>query len=214
MIGLRNFLSLTVLGGLAVILPLALLLLVFQWLFQLVTQLISPLTNLVAQYTAVNDLVAGLLVLGIVVGGCFVVGLVVKTGVGEWLHTRVESWLMKLAPGYKTIRSITLELLGGSGGASILKGEPVLAKIYGVHSPVVVTAIITSRHADGAVTVYVPTAPIPTSGITYHLPADCIELLPGITVEEAMRTIITCGSGSAEMLAKARDPAGRNLLVR
>lgn len=209
MLGLRNFLSLTLLGGLAVILPLALLLLIFQWLFQLVADLISPLTSLVADYTAVSDFVAALVVMGVILGGCFLVGLVVKTGVGEWLHTRVERALIKVAPGYKTIRAITLELLGGSGGASILKGEPVLAKIYGIQSPVVVTAIVTSRHTDGGVTVYVPTAPIPTSGITYHLPANCIESLPGITVEEAMRTIITCGSGSAEMLAKARNQFGQ-----
>ena len=53
----------------------------------------------------------------------------------------------------------------------------------------------------GSYVAEVPTAPIPTSGMTYHLPADCVQILPHVTVEEAMRTIISCGSGSAEMLA-------------
>jgi uncharacterized membrane protein len=59
-----------------------------------------------------------------------------------------------------------------------------------------VTGIVTARHANGDYTVYVPTAPIPTSGFVYHLAADCVELLPHISVETAMRTVISCGSGS------------------
>jgi hypothetical protein len=38
--------------------------------------------------------------------------------------------------------------------------------------------------------------------MTYHLPADCVQILAHVSVEEAMRTIIACGSGSAEMLAR------------
>lgn len=59
-----------------------------------------------------------------------------------------------------------------------------------------VTAIVTAKHVNGDYTVYVPTAPIPTSGFVYHLAAECVDLLPHVGVEEAMRTVIACGSGS------------------
>ena len=102
----------------------------------------------------------------------------------------------------KSIKEIVGQLLGKGSKTSLLSGEVVRASIFGPDVPVSVTAIVTSRHQDGFVTVYVPTAPIPASGITYHLPESCIEVLEGVTVEEAMRTIIACGAGSNELFAR------------
>tara|TARA_R110000787_G_scaffold70220_8_gene156145 strand:- start:74 stop:892 length:819 start_codon:yes stop_codon:yes gene_type:complete len=201
---LRNFILITMLGGFAVILPAVLLWLIFQWLAGVIIGVIAPATALITEVAAVNQIIAMSLALGTVLASCFIIGLALKTRVGRWLHERLDGSLEKLVPGYRTIRDITRELLGGTGNKSLLNGEVALAKIYGPNSPVTVTAIITSRHGDGGYTVYVPTAPIPTSGITYHLPADCVELLVGISVEEAMRTIVACGAGSATMLERAR----------
>ena len=138
----------------------------------------------------------------LILGSCFAVGLLIRTRLGNWMHGHMEIWLTRLAPGYRTIRAIVTQLLGGRGETTLLSGQTALAKIYGADSPVTVTAIVTSRHGDGAYTVFVPTAPIPTSGMTYHLPADCVQILAHVSVEEAMRTIIACGSGSAEMLVR------------
>lgn len=207
----RSFLTLTILGGLMVVLPIALLAMIFVWLFGVISDLISPLTGLLRQETALNEFVAFLAVLGIILGACFVVGLLIKTRLGGWLHGHLDGWLAKLAPGYRTIREIVSQLLGGSSEDSLLKGQAALAKIFGPDSPTTVTAIVTSRHPDGAFTVFVPTAPIPTSGLTYHLPENCVQLLPHVTVEEAMRTIISCGSGSAEMLEKNNREAKKRL---
>lgn len=200
---LRNFISLTVLGGMAVILPLVLLALIFQWLARLLVELIRPATALVTEVAAVNEAIGLGLALTTILLACFAVGLALKTRVGRWLHERVESVLRRLVPGYQTVRDITRELLGGGEHKGLLSGEVALAKIYGPDSPVTVTVIITSRHADQGYTVYVPTAPIPTSGITYHLPKNCVIPLSGISVEEAMRTIVACGSGSEAMLRRA-----------
>ncbi|TNE82564.1 MAG: DUF502 domain-containing protein [Gammaproteobacteria bacterium] len=197
----RSFLILTLLGGLTVVLPIALLVMIFLWLFGAVSDLVHPLTGLLQEQAALNEFLAFLVVFGLILAACFVVGLLIKTRLGGWVHGHLDGWLAKLAPGYRTIREIVSQLLGGSSEDSLLKGQAALAKIFGPDSPTSVTAIVTSRHPDGAFTVFVPTAPIPTSGLTYHLPENCVQLLPHVTVEEAMRTIIACGSGSAEMLA-------------
>lgn len=202
---LRNFVLITMLGGFAVILPAVLLLLIFQWLAEVIIGVIAPATTLITEVAAVNHIIAMSFALGTVLASCFIIGLALKTRLGRWLHERLDGSLEKLVPGYRMIRDITRELLGGTGNKSVLSGEVALAKIYGPDSPVTVTAIITSRHGDAGYTVYVPTAPIPTSGITYHLPKDCVELLAGVSVEEAMRTIVACGSGSAAMLERARQ---------
>lgn len=199
---LRSFFILTILGGLTVVLPIALLALIFLWMFGLVADLIRPLTDVLSEQAAINELLAMLLVFVAILWLCFFIGLLIRTQLGGWLHAKVDNWLVKLAPGYRTIREVVSQFLGGSGDTNLLNGEPALARIFGMDCSVTVTAIVTSRHPDGSFTVFVPTAPIPTSGVIYHLPDECVELMPNVSVEEAMRTIIGCGSGSVEMLSK------------
>lgn len=194
------------LSGLAVVLPGLLILMVVQWLFLLLADLLAPLTDLLSHQAGFQRWVALLAVVAAMLATCFTVGLVVRTRIGRWLHEVVETGLARVVPGYRVTRDLVQELLGTGDGIRSLSGEPALARIHGLESPVRVTAIVTSRHADGGYTVYVPTAPFPTSGFVYHLPADCVELLPGVSVEAALRTVITCGAGSAEVLARGRAP--------
>lgn len=200
---IRRFLSITFLGGVTVLLPLAVFFIISQWLLGLVSELVKPLTGLVSQNIHIHEALAFLIVLGILIATFFVVGLVVKTNVGQWFHDKVDRLLLRVMPGYRPIKELVSQVIGGEMRSSF-EGEVVLAQLYGDASPASVTAIVTSRHADGSVTVYVPTAPIPTSGLTYHLPASCITPLPNVTVEQAMRTIIACGAGSAELIARSR----------
>lgn len=199
---LRSFLTLTLLGGLTVVLPITILLVIFEWLFQLVTNTIQPMTDWVVERADLREVLADLIVVSIIISTCFMVGLLVKTSVGSWLHQWVDLGLSRLAPGYKTIREIVVQFLGGDSDASLLNGRVAKAKIYGSNNPVCVTAIVTAEHENGDYTVFVPTAPIPTSGMVYHLPAGCVELLPHISVEVAMRTVIACGAGSQELSAE------------
>ena len=200
---MKRNLSVILLGGLAVVLPSLLLLMVLQWLVLLAADLLGPLTELVSRRAGFDHWLALAAVAVLLLAACFGIGLVVRTRIGRWLHEVLENGLARVVPGYRITRDLVQELLGGHEGARLLGGEPALARIHGLESPVKVTAIVTSRHADGSYTVYVPTAPFPTSGFVYHLPADCVELLPGVSVEAALRTVITCGAGSAEVLARA-----------
>jgi uncharacterized membrane protein len=90
--------------------------------------------------------------------------------------------------------------IGGGAGEGVLSGPVARVRIHGADNPLSVTAIVTSRHANGDFTVYVPTAPVPTSGFVYHVPASCVDILPNVTVEAAMKSIVACGSGSANLL--------------
>ena len=192
---IKKFLLLTLLGGIAVVLPGAILAMLFGWLFNLTRDLISPLTALISARTAYNEWVAGMLVVILIIGSCFLIGLLVRTGLGAWLHSRLDRVLGKLAPGYRIIRELVDQFFGDQQ-ASLFSGEVALARIYGADVPVTVTAIVTAKHENGYFTLFVPTAPVPTSGITYHLPPECVELKPEISVEAAMRTVISFGAGS------------------
>lgn len=193
---LRSFVSITLIGGFMVILPIAIFILLLDWLLGLVSLLIRPLSEWLVVQTEFTNIVADVVGVLLLLITCFLIGLFIKTSVGEWIHDQIDEWLSKLAPGYKTIREVVSQLLGGKGNTSLLRGEVCRAYIMGRAAGVSVTAIVTAKHTNGDLTVYVPTAPIPTSGFVYHLSADCVDLLPHVNVEEAMRTVIACGSGS------------------
>jgi len=203
---MKRHVLLIFLGGLAVVLPAALVLMVMQWLFVLVADLLHPLTRLLSETAGLNELFALAVVLVLMLATCFSVGLAVRTRIGRWLHEVVDAGLAKVVPGYRATSGLVRELLGSGETSRVLSGEPALARIHGLESPVKVTAIVTSRHADGGYTLYVPTAPFPTSGFVYHLPPECVEFLPGVSLETALRTVIACGTGSAEVVAR-RVPA-------
>ncbi|MDP5210054.1 DUF502 domain-containing protein [Microbulbifer sp. 2205BS26-8] len=198
----KTFVSLTLLGGLAVVLPIAIFVLLFQWLFGQISEIVAPAVIWLEAHTEFKDTLARLVVIALILGGCFLIGLLVKTSIGHWLHRHVDHWLGRLAPGYSTIRELVTQFIGG-GGEGVLSGPVARVRIHGVHNPLSVTAIVTSQHASGDMTVYVPTAPVPTSGFVFHVPADCVEILPGVSVERAMKTIVACGAGSASLLAPA-----------
>ncbi|MBC6428536.1 MAG: DUF502 domain-containing protein [Cellvibrionales bacterium] len=204
---LKSYIGLTLLGGLLVILPFVIFVLALRWLLTTFSGLIEPLSLPMREYFLLPPLASDALVVLVCLAACLIIGLLVRTAIGRWLHNTFDHWMVRLAPGYKTIRGMIQQLLGGEGARGPLNGEVVLARIFGPEVPTTMTGILTSRHADGTVTVYVPTAPVPTSGLTYHLPPAAVEYLTDVSVEEAMRTIIACGAGTAEMLAGATRTA-------
>lgn len=200
---LKSYIGLALIGGLLVILPLAVFILAGRWLLRTLGNLISPVSDPITAVFELSPFMSDAIVVAAFFVACLLVGLLVRTAFGRWIHHSFDHWMSKLAPGYKTIRAMVHQLIGG-GGSGPLKGEVVLAKIFGADVKTTMTGIVTSKHQDGTVTVYVPTAPVPTSGLTYHLPADCVEYMPQVSVEEAMRTIIACGAGTSEMLAVSK----------
>ena len=203
---LRSFVSITFIGGFMVVLPILIFVWLVEWLITGVRELVSPLSQWLVAQNLVTAYVADVMGIGLLLLALFVIGLFVSTSIGGWIHDLIDDWLAKLAPGYKTIREVVSQLLGGEGNTSLLKGEVCRAYIMGRAAGVSVTAIVTAKHANGDLTVYAPTAPIPTSGFVYHLSADCVDMLPHVSVEEAMRTVIACGSGS-QVISQLPDQA-------
>ena len=58
---LKRFIRTSILGGVAVILPAAILVFIFKWVFGVVTGLIQPLTNLVMAKSHLQEIIADIL---------------------------------------------------------------------------------------------------------------------------------------------------------
>ncbi len=192
---LKSFLKTSLLGGVVVILPVAILAAVSLWIFNLVTGLIEPLTRLLIKDSQLNEYAAQILVIILIVVTCFAVGVLVRTRLGAYFYRVIETRILKLAPGYSMIKDTVLQIFGSRKDSPF--SSVAIAQIFG--SDTRVTAFITDTHADGSYTLFVPTGPNPTSGLIYHLDGKYVQPV-NIPVQDAMRSIISCGAGSAKLM--------------
>jgi uncharacterized membrane protein len=198
--GIMRFIRKALLGGIVVLLPLTIVIAFFRWMFKFFTGLIQPYTDeLIALYT-VPDYAGHLIVIALIVLLCFAAGTLVSTRIGNWLWNAVDTLLQARIPGYKAVKDLVAQLVQGSGKGQ--RGEVCLVKLMGRDVDITVTALVTSRHADGRVTVYVPCALMPTTGYVYHVAPELVEMRPDVRVEAMMKTMVGCGVGAAEVLKK------------
>ena len=196
---LKSFIKKALIGGVLVLLPLVILGAVFRWFFYFVTDLIQPLTNYFSEFYLLPELAADSIVMSVILVFCFSIGTLVSTGVGSWLHSHFDKYLVKLAPGYRLVKEIVTQVFGDSEESPFSKGEVVRVKLFGESVGTTVTALVTSKHPDGIVTIFMPTGPNPTSGNIYHVPENLVTYYPEVSVEKMMKSIIACGAGSSEL---------------
>jgi uncharacterized membrane protein len=196
-----GFFKQTLLGGLVIVLPLAILVMGLRWLFQLITDVIQPFTAVVVNKWGFHELVGDAIVIVAMVFICFVLGYLVSTSGGAWFHKKFDDKLSKLAPGYRLITDIVGQFFGDASQSPFANGEVALVQLFGADNPTLVTAIVTSKHADGRFSVFMPTGPNPTSGNIYHVQDWQVSLCPEVKIEDAMRTIIACGAGTGELFS-------------
>lgn len=201
----KNFFRTTLLGGIIVILPTIILVFAFKWLFGVVANAIRPLTALAVDNLTLpdqyNELIATLIVLSVIVLGCFFFGLFVRTRLGQMIYAGIENSLLSKAPGYRMVKETVNQLLGNKESPF---SSVALAQIF--ENDTKVTAFITDRHDDGTITVFVPTGPNPTSGFIYHLNEKYVHPID-VSVEDAMRSVISCGLGSQALVKELEKKA-------
>jgi len=192
---LKSFLKTSLLGGVVVILPIAIVISVTLWLFNLISGLIEPLTRLLIKDSQLNEYIAEITVIALILAACFFVGVLVRTRLGGFLYRLIEHRILKLAPGYSMVKETVTQVFGRKSESPF--SSVALAQIF--CNETLVTCFITDKHDDGMYTLFVPTGPNPTSGLIYHLNEKYVHPVD-IPVQEAMRSIISCGAGTAKLL--------------
>ncbi len=127
-----------------------------------------------------------------------------RTRLGKWLYSVLESMVFLKVPGYSLIKETVSQFLGKKKSPF---SSVALVQIFG--NETLVSAFITDEHKDGTRTVFVPTGPNPTSGNIYHLPQNCVHPID-VSVEDAMRSILSCGAGSSVLMAKRTEQGQPN----
>lgn len=191
---MKSFVLTSLLGGVIVILPVAILASVFGWVFSFTTNLIQPFTDLIVANSDMKEIIADAIVVLVICVVCFLVGLMVRTKFGKFIYHVVENRLLKVAPGYTLIKETVLQILGNNKSPF---SSVALVQVFG--NDTLMTAFVTDEHSDGSFSVFVPTGPNPTSGCIYHLKKEYVHPV-NVPVEDAMRSIISCGAGSDRLI--------------
>ena len=192
--GFKSFTRTAIVGGLLVVLPIGILIFIFNWVFDTLLAAVAPLVAATLGEEARHDTIAGLVAVVFILFVCFLLGLVVKTSFGRWLHSGVEDKLLSRAPGYTVIKETLLQFMGNkrSPFSSVALIRPFDADTW-------VSGFVTDEHEGDLYTVFVPTGPNPTSGNIYHVKGEQVRPVD-VPVESAMRSIISCGAGSGALV--------------
>src|SRR5262249_19724302 len=117
-----EFIATSLVGGLLIILPIYLSVLLVLKAMKVVAGLVQPIASLLPKWLPAEKVLSFLLVLIV----CFLVGAVVRTPAGRVARERIEKSLFERLPGYALFRSLTHQL-AGSDKEQVWK--PALAEI-------------------------------------------------------------------------------------
>jgi len=188
----REFVTSTLVGGLLIVVPAYLAVLLLLKGMKSAATLVRPFAALLPDWIPAENLFSLLLVLIV----CFIVGVAVRTRSGRAVRERLEVALFGRLPGYGLIKSLTQRLAGDSEESA---WTPALIEL----EDALVPAFIIETLDDGRLTVFVPSVPTPLAGAVYVLSADRVHILD-IPFTQAIRSISRWGSGSGDLVAAMR----------
>jgi uncharacterized membrane protein len=188
----REFVTSTLVGGVLIVVPVYLAVLLLLKGMKSAATLVRPVAVLLPDWVPGENFFSLVLVLTI----CFLVGVAVRTRSGRAARERLEISFFGRLPGYGLLRSLTQRLAGDSEESS---WTPALVEI----EDALVPAFIIEVHEDGTFTVFVPSVPTPLAGAVYILRPERVHLLD-VPFTQAIRSISRWGSGSKDLVAAMR----------
>jgi len=189
---LGEFIRTTFVGGLLVILPFGLVVMLVMKLAGMLKPFADAIAGWLPRWLHFPDLVA--LVLFLLV--CLFVGLLARTRAGKEVGSFFERAVLNHIPGYSSVRSFTRRI---GDLEETEKFAPALAEI----EDSLVPAFVVEKHVDGRYTIFVPSAPTPGVGAIYIMSSERVHLLD-VTFLKAARCVTSWGAGSAELLKAMR----------
>lgn len=185
--GLAELTKTTLIGGLLVVLPIYLSILLLAKTLSGLFALLSPVTAAIPAGAQFRQLFALLIVFAV----CLVAGLVVRTGTGLRAKNALERSVLRKIPGYSLVRGLAERLGGESTEGSF---QPALVELEDALSP----GFIIEELEDGRYTVLVPSVPTPAAGALFILPRERVHPLD-VPFTQAVTVISKWGAGAGAM---------------
>ena len=177
----------TLIGGLLVVLPIYLSIVLLVKTIAGIFALLSPVTEAIPAGAQFRQVIAIVIALAV----CLVAGLVVRTGLGLRAKNAFERSVLERIPGYALMRGLA-ERMSGDGGDGAF--QPALVELEDALSP----AFIIEELEDGRYTVLVPSVPTPAAGALFILPRERVHPLD-VPFTQAVKVISKWGEGAGAL---------------
>jgi uncharacterized membrane protein len=185
--GLAELTKTTLVGGLLVVLPIYLSILLLAKTLAAIFALLSPVTAAIPAGTQFRNIFAILIVLFV----CLVAGLVVRTSPGRRAKSILERSVLQKIPGYALVQGLTERVSGEEKEGAF---QPALVEIEDALSP----GFIIEELEDGRYTVLVPSVPTPAAGALFILPRERVHPLD-VPFTQAVKVISKWGAGAGAL---------------
>jgi uncharacterized membrane protein len=185
--GLAELTKTTLIGGLLVVLPIYLSILLLAKTLAAIFALLSPVTAAIPAGAQFRQVIAVVIVLAI----CLIAGLIVRTAPGLRAKNAFERSVLEKIPGYALVRGLAERVSGDEGGGAF---QPALVEVEDALSP----GFIIEELEDGRYTVLVPSVPTPAAGALFILPRERVHPLD-VPFTQAVKVISKWGAGAGAL---------------
>jgi uncharacterized membrane protein len=190
---LAEFVKTALIGGLLLILPIYVSIILIAKAVQGILAAMKPITAVVPASVQFREIVAVLVIVAV----CFVAGLIVRTGPGLRAKNAFEAAVLERLPGYTLLRGLAGRFTGRGD-------EPTFAPALVDIEEALVPALIIEKLDDGSFTVLVPSVPTPMAGALYILPPERVHPVD-IPFTSALKVFSKWGAGAGEFV-RAMQP--------
>jgi uncharacterized membrane protein len=176
--------------GLMIILPLFLALYIINGIINFLTEFIKPVLEFIPDDTIFGFRymkIAGILVFFIII---YLTGLLAGSKIGDYVTNFLSNILIKIIPGYSVFEKFI------SGGKNYDSDDNVLLVM--IDDAWLFGFLIEPRNEYGLTTVFVPSAPLPTSGNVYLVKDENMKKID-IKVRDAVKCLWHLGQGSNKL---------------
>ena len=191
---MKKFLWRTVLRGLALVLPVILIVIALEKLDSSVRSAMQPFAAALPFGTSIPILWA-LLALVLL---SFLAGLILQLPVIRDWYSAAMDWLAERSPTFASLRGFEKSLLAKNGNKPLKAALAVL-------DDALVPAIVVEELPDGRSVVFIPNVPSPSEGTVYILTSERVHLLDA-TVHQVTACVRSWGLGARQLVQAMRSP--------
>lgn len=187
-----SFVKTTVIGGLVVVIPISLIIIILGDLFANLIEMTQPVAKYLPFNDFINTIIVAILAVTIIFLICFITGLIVRTSWGVSGKDWFERSILNRLPMYSMLKNLTQRFMEHEG----TQFTPAEIDLFG--SDCAVIGVIVEELIDGRISVFVPVTPAATVGQVYLVPAERVKRLDA-PLGSMINTITEWGIGAGKL---------------
>ena len=177
----------TLIGGLLIVLPIYVSVLLLAKTVAGILSLVSPVAAAIPGAGQFRQVIAILILLAV----CFVAGIVVRTGTGLRAKNAFERAVLERIPGYALVRGLAERVAGESREGAF---RPALIEVEDALAP----GFIIEELDDGRYTVLIPSVPTPAAGALFIMARERVHPVD-VPFTQAVKVISKWGAGAGAL---------------